>query len=163
MKKCYIHYQYSSQYRELEMKLSTKVRYSVRLMIDLAINGVKGPVLLRDIARRQEISEKYLGHLVPLLKSAGLIDATRGAKGGFILVRLPSLITLKDIIEAVDGPICLVGCLTDPDICKRSGSCASGDFWGEATNALVKVFGSFTLAGLAERQKIKDEGLNYVI
>ncbi|MBF0595018.1 MAG: Rrf2 family transcriptional regulator, partial [Candidatus Omnitrophica bacterium] len=118
------------------MKLSTKVRYSVRLMIDLAIHGAKGPVLLRDIAYRQDISEKYLGHLVPLLKSAGLINATRGSKGGFILLRLPSVITLKDIIEAVEGPICLVGCTSDPDQCKRSGSCSSRDFWGEATNGM---------------------------
>ncbi|MEI6437386.1 MAG: Rrf2 family transcriptional regulator [Candidatus Omnitrophota bacterium] len=145
------------------MKLSTKVRYSVRLMIDLAIYGAKGSVLLRDIAKRQEISEKYLGHLVPLLKSAGLLNATRGANGGFVLIGDPSVITLKDIIEAVEGPICLVGCSHDPERCKKTGVCASQDFWGEATNGLAKIFASFTLANLAQRQMSQDDGLSYVI
>ena len=145
------------------MKLSTKVRYSVSLMIDLAIYGAKGPVLLRYIASRQHISEKYLGHLVPLLKSAGLINATRGSKGGFILMRRPSLITLKDIIEAVEGTICLVGCSVDSERCKKAGSCSSGDFWGDVTNGLANILASFTLANLAEQKKSQEDGLNYVI
>ena len=145
------------------MKLSTKVRYSVSLMIDLAIHGAKGPVLLRDIAKRQDISEKYLGHLVPLLKSAGLVDATRGSKGGFILIRNPSVITLRDIIEAAEGTICLVGCSADNERCKKAGACTSRDFWGEATNGLARIFESFTLANLADRQKLQDDGSSYVI
>lgn len=145
------------------MKLSTKGRYSTRLMIDLALNGAKGPVLLKDIARRQEISEKYLGHLVPLLKNAGLVNATRGAKGGFTLALQPKEITLKDIIAAVEGPICLVGCVEDPSICKKVAGCAARDFWGEATQAILQVLESFTLETMAERQKSKLETLNYII
>ncbi|MBF0570038.1 MAG: Rrf2 family transcriptional regulator [Candidatus Omnitrophica bacterium] len=145
------------------MKLSTKGRYSVRLMIDLVLNGSKGQVLLKDISRRQEISEKYFGHLVPLLKNAGLINATRGARGGFALARPASEITLKDIIAAVEGPICLVGCLEDSSLCKRTATCAARDFWGEATNAIIKVLASFTLESMAEKQKAKMDGLSYTI
>lgn len=132
-------------------------------MIDLALNGAKGPVLLKDIARRQEISEKYLGHLVPLLKNAGLINATRGAKGGFTLAVPAKQITLKDIIAAVEGPICLVGCLEDPGACRKVATCAARDFWGEATQAILKVLESFTLETMAERQQAKQETLNYAI
>jgi len=132
-------------------------------MIDLAIYGAKGAVLLRDISKRQEVSEKYLGHVVPLLKSAGLINTMRGAKGGFALSRSPMAITLKDIMVAVDGPICLAGCSKGLERCKKSGFCNAGDFWGEASNALVKIFDGFTLEGLAERQLNHENGLNYVI
>ena len=145
------------------MRLSTKGRYSTRLMIDLALNGAKGPVLLKDIARRQDISEKYLGHLVPLLKSAGLINATRGAKGGFTLAVPAKQITLKDIIAAVEGPICLVGCVEDPSVCRKVSTCAARDFWGEATQAILKVLESFTLETMADRQRVKLETLNYII
>ncbi len=118
-------------------------------MIDLAMHGAKGPVLLRDIARRQNISEKYLGHLVPLLKSAGLINATRGSKGGFVLVGFSSVITLKDIIEAVEGELSLAG--------------ETGGFWGEATNGIAQVLDSFTLKDIAEQEKAKEDGLSYSI
>ncbi|MBF0123545.1 MAG: Rrf2 family transcriptional regulator [Candidatus Omnitrophica bacterium] len=135
------------------MKLSTKGRYSTRLMIDLALNGAKGPVLLKDIARRQDISEKYLGHLVPLLKSAGLINATRGANGGFTLAKPAATITLKDIVVAVEGPVSLID---------DSKETLSG-FWARATDAILGTLESFSLAAIAEEQKNKAEGNNYVI
>ena len=145
------------------MKISTKGRYSVHMMIDLAINGSHGPVLLKDIARRQHISEKYLGHLVPLLKSAGLISAARGAHGGFSLMKDPEEITLRHIISAVEGPICLVGCLTDHETCVRSGGCAVQNFWGEATRRMVEVFDSFTLKRLADEEEKKQAVFSYEI
>jgi Rrf2 family protein len=145
------------------MKLSTKGRYSTRLMIDLAIYGPKRAVLLKDIARRQEISEKYLGHLVPLLKNAGLIHTARGAKGGFSLARPVKDITLKDIISAVEGPICLVECVNDPTVCKRMNQCAARDFWGTASNAIQKVLEGFTLESMAQEQKKNTETHSYAI
>jgi Rrf2 family protein len=145
------------------MKISTKGRYSVRFMIDLVLNGGNGPVLLRDVSRRQGISEKYLGHLVPLLKNAGLIHAMRGAKGGFTLALLPRDITLKDIVAAVEGPICLVGCTQDPGCCQRSANCTARDFWDEATRSISEILASFTLESMAERQRVKTEALNYAI
>ncbi len=145
------------------MQISTKGRYSVHMMIDLVNNGSKGPVLLKDIARRQHISEKYLGHLVPLLKSAGLIHAVRGAHGGFTMNKDPQKVTLKDIVAAVEGPICLAGCVRDPDTCIRSGGCAVQDFWGEATRRMIQVLEEFTLKQLADDEQKKQTGLSYDI
>ncbi|MBF0331724.1 MAG: Rrf2 family transcriptional regulator [Candidatus Omnitrophica bacterium] len=145
------------------MKISTKGRYSVRLMIDLATNGTQGFVLLKDVARRQQISEKYLGHLVPLLKNAGLISATRGAKGGFTLLRDPREVTLKDIISAVEGPICLVDCVDDKASCKKSADCAARDVWDEATRKIIQIFDGYTLDQLVQEQKKKQGVDNYAI
>jgi len=136
------------------MKLSTKGRYSIRMLVDLTISGSNGPVFLKDIARRQDISEKYLGHLVPLLKTAELITATRGSKGGFSLAKLPAEITLKDIISAVEGPISLVD---------RSAELKSGEFWDQATNAILKALEAFTLEKIAQEQKAILESNSYVI
>ena len=93
------------------MKLSTKGRYGTRLMIDLAENLTKGPVLLKDIAERQNISEKYLSRLAAVLKGSGLLLSFRGARGGYKLSRSPELITLKDILISIEGPMTLVGCV----------------------------------------------------
>jgi len=86
------------------MKLSTKGRYGVRLMLDLAAHYGERPVLLKEISQREDISEKYLWHLITPLKSAGLIHATRGAHGGYELAKAPSEITVKDVFEVVEGP-----------------------------------------------------------
>lgn len=145
------------------MKLSTKVLYSVKFMIDLSLNGSRSLVFLKDISRRQGISEKYLGHFVPLLKSAGLIYTTRGASGGFSLTRNAREITLKDIIEAVDGPLCLTGCVKGLAVCKKAGACMSGDVWGQATNSISGIFASFTLHQMAEEQRSQQEELAYDI
>ncbi|MBF0484884.1 MAG: Rrf2 family transcriptional regulator [Candidatus Omnitrophica bacterium] len=145
------------------MKLSTKGRYSVRLMIDLAIHGGQGAVLLKDVSRRQDISEKYFGHFVPLLKSAGLINTTRGSRGGFSLARPASEITLKDIIVAAEGAIDLVGCVDNASQCRRSSGCAARDIWLEATRKIEKIFEGYTLAEAVERQKAKTEKKNHVI
>ncbi len=136
------------------MKLSTKGRYSIRLMVDLALNSSQGPVFLKDIARRQEVSEKYLGHLVPLLKNARLINATRGSKGGFTLAKASSEITLKHIISAVEGPISLID---------RSSELRAGEFWTRATEAILKVLDSFTLEKIAEEQRSILDANAYVI
>jgi len=135
------------------MKLSTKGRYSVRLMIDLVLNAPAGQVLMRDIARRQAISEKYLGHLVPLLKNAGLINATRGMNGGFTLAKPASRITLKDIIVAVEGPISLGDDRQE----------APSGFWRRATDKILKVFDAFTLAAIAEEESEGVAANNYII
>ncbi|NLE64430.1 MAG: Rrf2 family transcriptional regulator [Elusimicrobia bacterium] len=145
------------------MKLTTKVRYSLRFMIDLALHVEGATVLARDISRRQEISEKYIGHFVPLLKSAGLIRASRGARGGFSLARPASEITLKDIVEAVEGPMCLVGCVNDPGICKRAGTCQARDVWGEATRAIADIFSRYNLEKMAEEQRSRHTDYVYAI
>ena len=142
------------------MKLSTKGRYSTRLMIDIAVYGNGGFVFMKDISRRQEVSEKYLGHLATLLKSAGLIRATRGSHGGIALAKLPSEITLKDIIAAVEGPIFLSE--GDESVGHQDIDCDES-FWERARGSVVHALGSFTLEAIAAEQKYKLEQVDYAI
>ena len=98
------------------MKLSTKGRYGVRLMFDLALHYGEGTVSLKDVAKRQGISEKYLWHLIPPLKNAGLINSTRGSQGGYVLAKPPHLISLKEILLVLEGSMCLVDCTEQPSL-----------------------------------------------
>ncbi|MFZ0927550.1 MAG: Rrf2 family transcriptional regulator [Syntrophobacteraceae bacterium] len=145
------------------MKLSTKGRYGVRLMFDLAIHAGDGPVTLKDIAARQEISEKYLSNLIPLLKSAGFVHSIRGSRGGYTLARTPRDITLKDILLALEESMCLVECTENPTLCQRSGDCLVRDVWSEVTGKMFEALESFTLEGLLERQKLKTSVPSYSI
>jgi Rrf2 family protein len=137
------------------MKLSTRSRYSTRLLLELALSYGKGPVLLKDISKSQEISLKYLGQLIIPLKIAGLIKSSRGAHGGYFLSRPPKDIKLSEIIAAVEGSLSLVECVDNPDICNRSGSCITKDIWTEIGNKFLRTFESYTLQQIMERQKEK--------
>jgi Rrf2 family protein len=139
------------------MKLSTKGRYGVRLMIDLASHYGEVPVLLREISGREEISEKYLWHLINPLKTAGLVTATRGAHGGYILAKPPSRITLKEILQVLEGPMCLVDCVEKPSTCSRVPVCSARDMWSEIADGIDLILTTTTLADMAERQKTKRE------
>lgn len=148
------------------MKLSTKGRYGVRMMIDLAAHYGEGPVLLRDIAKRQEISEKYLSNLINPLKAIGLLEATRGVYGGYVLGKAPAEITMKEIVEALEGSLCLVDCVEKPSACSRVPLCIARDLWGEAAAGMARILEQYTLADMARRQKEKRENLapdNYTI
>jgi len=138
------------------MKLSTKGRYGTRLMLELAIHYGKGPVALKDIAKRQEISEKYLWQLISPLKIAGLVNSTRGPSGGYTLAKKPSEITLNDIVSVLDGPLCIVDCVKDPSLCKRSANCVTREVLSETSEELSKVLASKTLEDMIKRQKNKD-------
>jgi len=139
------------------MKLSTKGRYGTRAMLDLALHYGDGPILLKDVARRQEVSERYLEHVVTPLKVAGLLTSVRGAGGGFTLAKPPSQIRLSEIIQAVEGSITPVDCVDDPKICPRAGFCAARDIWTEMKKAMSGVLESTTLEDLAQRQREKGE------
>ena len=145
------------------MKLSTKGRYGVRLMFDLALQAGDGPVTLKDIAARQEISEKYLSNLIVPLKNAGFVHSVRGSQGGYTLARPPGNITLKDILLALEGPMCLVECTEKPLLCQRSGECLMRDIWSEVSGKMLDALESFTLEGLIERQKLKRSVPSYSI
>ena len=139
------------------MKLSTKGRYGARLMLDLALYYGNGPILLKDVAKRQGISEKYLGHLVTPLKAAGLINSARGAHGGYMLAREPAKITLKEIIQALEGSLSLVECVETPCICQRVKSCVTRDIWEEAGEKMMQVLGASTLEDMVNRQREKQQ------
>lgn len=144
------------------MKLSTKGRYGVRLMFDLAMHYGKGPIFLKDIAERQGISEKYLWQLIPPLKQAGLVTSTRGAHGGYELSKSPDQMTVREIVSAVEGPLSLVDCVGDPSICARKDACVVNGVWSEISAKLIQAMEVITLASMVEKQQ-KYDVLNYVI
>jgi Rrf2 family protein len=135
------------------LKLSTKGRYGVRLMLDLALNYGKEPVCLKDVAKRQEISEKYLEHLAVPLKKANLIRSSRGAHGGYFLSKEPELLNLKDIIIALESSVCLVKCANNPQACKRFYSCVVRDVWKDASDKIMETLSRFTLAKMVRKQR----------
>ena len=127
------------------MKLSTRGRYSTRLMLELALRYNDGPVFLKDISSSQDISLKYLGQLIIPLKIAGLIKSTRGAHGGYFLAKSPEKINLSEILTAVEGSLDIVECIKSPDICNRSKTCITRKVWEEASKKLYEVFQSITI------------------
>jgi len=137
--------------------MSTKGRYGVRLMLELALHNGEGPVLLKDIARRQGISEKYLWNLINPLKTVGLVQSIRGARGGYKLAKKPSEISLKDIMKVLEGPLCLVDCVENPSTCERSPNCITRDVWCEASENFMKTLEATTLDKLVERHRIRGE------
>ena len=137
------------------MKLSTRTRYGMRALVDLALNTTEKPVQLKDIAARQKISLSYLEHLVIPLITAGIIQSTRGARGGIKLARPANKVRLDEILEILEGPIAPVDCLKSDQACPRSGACATQDIWDEMKMAMLAVLRSKTLQDLADRQKSK--------
>ena len=137
------------------MKLSTRSRYGTRALIDIAMNASGRPVLLRDVARRQEISTMYLEHLITPLISAGIVRSTRGAKGGVWLARAPEDIKLSEIIRLLEGSMAPVECVDDPNFCPRHDFCVTIEVWRELKGAMNEVLDGKTLADLVERQKKK--------
>ncbi|MCK9554448.1 Rrf2 family transcriptional regulator [bacterium] len=137
------------------MRLSTRSRYGVRLMYDLACSYGGGPVLLKDIARREDISEKYLSNIIIPLKGCGMVSSSRGAHGGYALAKAPDKVKIKDIIEILEGDLCLVECVKNPGICKRSPFCLSRDIWVDVKEKMDDVLNAVTLKDLVDKNKKK--------
>ena len=133
------------------MRVSTKGRYGLRILLDVALNQQRGPVALRDISRRQEISQKYLWQVINPLKAAGLINVTRGARGGYVLARSPDKISLREIVGLLEGADTLVECVNAPDTCGRSVACVAREAWAEVQSKLNKAMNGITLKDLLLR------------
>jgi Rrf2 family protein len=146
------------------MKLSTRSRYGVRMMADLAENFGKKPAFLKDIAKREEISEKYLSIIVIPLRGAGLIQSTRGAHGGYTLAKRPEEISVQDIFDALEGKICLVDCVENPKECPRVGICPTRDIWSVLGEKIRETLNSVTLADLVKtrREKAGNNIMSYI-
>jgi len=139
------------------MKLSTRGRYGTRALLDLALHQAEGPVLLKDIAEREQISLWYLEHLIGPLIAAGIVRSSRGAKGGVWLARSPEQIKLSTVIQLLEGSVAPVECVNDPGICSRSELCVTRDLWTKIKRAINEVLESTTLQDLVERQKKKEQ------
>jgi len=139
------------------MRLTAKSEYGVLASIDLACNYGQGPVSAREIAERRAIPPRFLEQLFVALRRAGIVTAVRGAKGGFVLQRDPAMITVLDVVEALEGPLQASVCDSGRESgCLKSGSCAAAPVWARATTALKDVFASTTLASLAGTQDTFD-------
>ena len=136
------------------MKISTKGRYALRLMIDLAQHDAAGYIPLRDISKRQEISAKYLEQIVVQLSRAGFVTSARGAQGGYQLARHPSEYTVGEILRITEGSLAPVACLEhDPVECARAEDCITLDFWRGLYDAVNRYVDSVTLEDLVSSGK----------
>ncbi len=147
------------------MKLSTKGRYGTRALLELALHRGDGPVLLKDIASRQQISLSYLEHLISPLIAGGILRSTKGPRGGISLAKAPEEIKLSEVIQLLEGSVAPVDCVDNPDICDRSSYCVTRDIWSELKNVMSGVLESTTLQDLVKRQKEKkgsEEEMYYI-
>ena len=149
------------------MKVSTKSRYGLAAMVDIAEHFGKGPVALRSVAERQQVSEHYLEQLMSSLRNAGLVRSVRGAQGGYVLARNSAEISVGDIVRAMEGPIAPVDCLLaekglNNPYCDKSGECNRRNIWlkmGESiTDALDSISLKSLCTGLNQENDDKERG-----
>ena len=143
------------------MKISTKGRYGLRILIDLATHDPGKPRLIRDIAQSQQISEKYISRLVINLRRAKLIRSVRGINGGFHLAKAPEQITLLEILETMEGPLSVVDCVRSPEKCKRQTLCPARTIWQELNEGIRELTKKITLDDIlnAYRRQNAENGL----
>ena len=135
------------------MKISTKGRYALRLMADLAARDNDEYVALRSIAEHQQISEKYLEHIISILSRAGFVKSTRGVQGGYKLARPAETYTAGDILRLTEGSLSPVACLDDePNQCPRNADCVTLELWKKLDDAINDVINNVTLADLAKKK-----------
>ena len=132
------------------MKLSTKGRYGLKAMFELALTQKNGPVPLRQIAQRQNISEQYLEQIFSTIKKSGLIKSVRGAQGGYLLSKEPKDITVGDILIVLEGPVSISDCVVDEDICENSGICVTKIVWERLKKGIEDVINSITLQNMID-------------
>lgn len=145
------------------MKLSSRTRYGIRAMLELALEYGKRPLQIKSIADREDISNKYLEQLIAMLKSAGLVRSVRGPRGGYMLAKPPQEILLKDIFVTLEGPISSVDCLEHSQFAPRCTDCATRQIWNEIQNAISKVLSSRTLKDLIEQTNQDGDARNFQI
>lgn len=144
------------------LKLSTKGRYGVKAMYDLAQHLGEGPISLKSIAERQDISEHYLEQLISGLRKSGLVKSVRGAQGGYILGREPGEIRIGDIIRVLEGPIAPVDCVAeeDPECCAKAEHCLTRTIWEKVRDSIAEVLDSITLQDMLEDAKKREADRN---
>ncbi len=140
------------------MKLSTRGRYGIHAMYDLAVHYGDGPQSIKCIAERQGIPEAYLEQLIAMLRRAELVLSNRGAQGGYRLARSPEQITVGDVLRALEGGLNLVDCLEEDETCGKSCDCPSRIVWIKLRDGLNRVVDGITLRDMVEEQAAQEEG-----
>ena len=144
------------------MKISTKGRYALRLMLDLAIYNTGEPISLKDVARRQQISEKYLEQIISMLNKAGFVRSVRGAQGGYMLKKAPAEYTVGMILRLTEGDLAPVSCVGEDSIeCGRRDECVTVRIWQQLNSAINGVVDGITLEDMMGWQKEKAD--QYII
>ena len=140
----------------MSLKISTKGRYALRLMLDLALQAPDRTVPLRDVAERQEISDKYLEQIVTQLSRGGLVRSVRGAGGGYLLTRQPGEYTVGEILRQLEGNLAPVSCVSGGDCCQRADKCVTLEVWQKIQAAVDGVVDHITLQDLVDRYHEKN-------
>ncbi|MBQ9141762.1 MAG: Rrf2 family transcriptional regulator [Lachnospiraceae bacterium] len=136
------------------MKISTKGRYALRLLLDLAMNESGEPIRLKEVAERQSISDKYLEQIIATLNKGGVVKSTRGAQGGYSLKKAPSEYTVGMILRLMEGSLAPVECVEEGEaVCDRCDGCATMKLWAKVNDAVNQVVDSVTLQDLVDWQK----------
>ncbi len=135
------------------MKISTRTRYGLRALIDLASRQSDGPVMLRAIAESEGLSKKYLDNIFTSLRLAGLLRTIRGAHGGYLLNKPASEITVLDVVTALEGDISPVDCVDHPELCDRSDTCVTRELWKDLRTSMEQTLASRTVQQLVDRAK----------
>ena len=144
------------------MKISTKGRYALRMMLDLAEHKDDGYISLKDVAERQNISKNYLDQIMMLLKKSNFLKATRGYQGGYKLAKEPSSYSVGDILRLTEGELSPVPCLENEEECERSIDCMAFSVWKGLEDVMLKYLDNLTLQEIIEQHK-GNEGSNFVI
>ena len=145
------------------MKISTKGRYALSMLIDLAEHQNCGFVALKDIAERKNISKKYLEQIIPIFNKSDILKTTRGSQGGYMLSKSPDKYTVGEILRLTEGSLAPVDCLNqDPVECARSGECATLPVWQGLNRVINEYLDSITLQDIIDRQRERDIN-DYVI
>ena len=136
------------------MNISTKGRYGLRAVLDLAMNYSERPITLSTIAKRQQISEGYLEQLMSAMKKAGIVASSRGAQGGYYLARDPAQIYVGEVFRALEGPLAITSCVSEENdaACIRRENCGSAFIWAELQSAISEVLDRYTIADLISRE-----------
>lgn len=135
------------------MKISTKGRYALRMMLDLAEHQGDGYIALKDIAKRQNVSKKYLEQIVPILNKADILNTNRGYQGGYRLARTPDQYTVGDILRITEGSITPVACLDkNPVECERAAECATLPVWQGLYKVITDYLDGITLQDILDKQ-----------
>lgn len=144
------------------MKISTKGRYALRMLLDLAMNGDGGYVALKDIAERQNVSKKYLEQIVPILNRSDILLTNRGYQGGYKLARLPESYTVGEILRLTEGSLAPVPCAENSASCERAADCITLPLWQGLNKAVNDYLDSITLRDIIDKYR-ENAGNNYVI
>jgi Rrf2 family protein len=145
------------------MKLSSRARYGMRAILQLAMEYGKEPLQIKMIADREDISNKYLEQLIAMLKAAGLVRSIRGPRGGYMLAKPPAEVKLKEVFETLEGPNVPAECLEHAEFCPRCMDCATRDVWAELQAAVDSVLKATTLADIVQRAISGKKSANYQI